>query len=142
MAGCRGEQDADDFVLDETQPLGAAPAVAVLQQHLLSDGPRLDELGLQQLREMGAENILMPGVICGQRVDRGGDPRRIETLVSRRVGLYHNAVHELFGYRTARALSRIIVGCQHGRAVFHPLKAIGFSQLAFRGTYFLIDAMV
>ena len=37
MAGRSGEQDADDFVLDETQPFGAAPAVAVLQQHLLGD---------------------------------------------------------------------------------------------------------
>ena len=35
MPGRRGEQDADDFVLDETQPFGAAPAVTVLQQDRL-----------------------------------------------------------------------------------------------------------
>ena len=105
-----------------------------------SNRARGNELGLQQLGEVGAENILVPGVFCGQRVDRGGDPRRVETLVGLGAGLCHNAVHEVFGYRTARALSRIIVGWQQGRPAFHPVWAIAFSQPPFPGTYFLIDA--
>ena len=42
--------------------------------------------------------------------DRGGDPHGIETFVGLMPGLGHNAVHELFGYRTALTLSRGIVG--------------------------------
>ena len=87
MAGGGGEQDADDFVLDETQPLGAAPAVAIFQQHRLRRRARLDHLGLQQLRHGGAEHILASGMFFGERIDRGGDPRGIETLVGLRAGL-------------------------------------------------------
>ena len=42
-----GVEDADDLVLHEAQPLGAAPAVAILQQHGLRGGARRDHLGLQ-----------------------------------------------------------------------------------------------
>ena len=75
------KQDADDLVLHEAQPLGAAPAVTVLQQHRLRGGARRDHLGLQQLRQRGAENVLAAGMLFGERIDRGGDPRGIETLV-------------------------------------------------------------
>ena len=102
-------QDADDFVLHEAQPLGAAPAVAVLQQHRLRRGARLDHLGLQQLRHRGAKHILAAGMFFGERIDRGGDPRGIETVVRLGAGLGHNAVHDLSRYRTAPTLSRIIV---------------------------------
>jgi len=118
MAGGGGEQNADDFVLDETQPFGAAPPVTIPEQNRLRRRTRLDEFGLQQLCNRGAENVLMSGMFRRQRVDRGGDPRRVETFVSLRVGLCHDAVHEVSGYRTARALSRIIVGWQLDRAAF------------------------
>ena len=87
MARGGGEQDADDFVLDETQPLGAAPAVTILQQHGLRDRAGLDHFGLQQLRHGGAKHILAPGMLFGERVDRGGDPRGIETFVGLGPGL-------------------------------------------------------
>ena len=86
MARGGGEQDADDFVLDETQPFGAAPAVTILQQHRLRHRAGFDHLGLQQLRHRGAENILASGMLGGERIDRGGDPRGIETLVGLRPG--------------------------------------------------------
>ncbi len=71
MTGGRRIEDADDLVLHETQPFGAAPAVTVLQQHRLRYRAGLDHLGLQQLRHRGAKRILAPGVLVGERVERG-----------------------------------------------------------------------
>ena len=101
-----GIEDADDFVLDETQPLGAAPPVPVLQQHRLRDRAGRDHFGLEQLRHRGTEQILAAGMLFGKRIDRGGDPRGIETFVSFQAGLDHDTVHLLTRYRTARTLSR------------------------------------
>ena len=81
MARGGGEQDADDLVLDETQPFGAAPPVTILQQHRLRDRAGSHHFGLQELRQRGAKNVLASGMLGGERVDRGGDPRGIETFV-------------------------------------------------------------
>ena len=43
-----------------------------------------DHLGLQQLRHGGAEHVLAAGMLGGERIDRGGDPRGIETVVGLR----------------------------------------------------------
>jgi len=82
------------------------PSVAILQQHRLRHRAGLDHLGLQQLRHGGAENILASGVGRSERVDRGGDPRGIETFVSCGPGGCHDAVHGLSRYRTPPTLSR------------------------------------
>ena len=82
--------------------------MTIFQQHGLRDGARLGHLGLQQLCCRGAEQILAAGMFGGKRIDRGGDPRGIETFVSLRPGLCHDAVHDLTRYRTARTLSRDI----------------------------------
>ncbi len=108
MACGSSEQDADDLVLDETQPLGAAPPVTILQEHGLRSGARRDQLGLEQLRGGGAEKILAPDMLLGERVDRGGDPRGIETFVGLGSGCCHDAIHDLPRYRTALTLSRDI----------------------------------
>ena len=79
-------EDADDLVLHEAQPLRAAPAVAILQQHGLRGGARRDHLGLEQLRQRRAEHVLAAGMFFGERIDRGGDPRGIETVVRLRSG--------------------------------------------------------
>ena len=86
--------------------------MAVFQQHRLRGGARRDHLGLQQLRQRGAEHVLAAGMFFGERVDRGGDPRGIETLV--RLGAASVTTLSMIypGYRTARALSRAIVGQQ------------------------------
>ena len=110
MARRGGEQDADDFVLNETQPFGTAPPVTILQQHRLRRGAGRDQLGLQQLRDGGAKNILTSAMLYGERVDRGGNPRGIETLVGFGPALGRNAVHDLPRYRTALTLSRDILG--------------------------------
>jgi hypothetical protein len=104
--GC--EQDADDFILHEAQTFGAASAVTILQQDRLSDLAGRDHLGLQQFRHRGPEKIFASGMLLGQRIDRGGDPRGIETIVGLGSGLCHNAIHALSRYRTAPTLSRDI----------------------------------
>ena len=88
------EQDADDLVLHEAQPLGAAPAVAILQQHGLRDGARRHQFGLEQLRHGRAERVLAAGMLFGERIDRGGDPRGIETFVRLWAGLRHDTIHD------------------------------------------------
>ena len=81
MTGGGGVEDADDFVLNETQPFGAAAAVAILQQHLLRHRAGLDHFGLEQLRHRGTKNVLAAGMLFRERIDRGGNPRGIETIV-------------------------------------------------------------
>ena len=53
----------------------------------LRGGARRDHLGLEQLRQRGAEHVLAAGMFFGERIDRGGDPRGIETVVRFRRGL-------------------------------------------------------
>jgi hypothetical protein len=49
-------------------------------------------------------------MLCGEFVDRRGNPRGVETFVGFRSGWCHNDVHDLTGYRTAPMLSLIILG--------------------------------
>ena len=77
----------------------------------------------------------------GKRVERGGDPRGIETLIRLHAVLSHDAVHDLSRYRTAQTLSRMIVRQQWFYAGFAPLWVKLFSQRRFRGRYFLVDVM-
>ena len=129
MPGRGRKQDADDLVLHEAQPLGAAPAVAVLQQHRLRGGARRDQLGLEQLRHRGAEHVLAAGMLFGQRVDRGGDPRGIETVVGARArDSCRDAVHASTGYRTAQALSRRLSDAD-SRSMLHFDRALGKAVL-------------
>ena len=75
-------------------------------------GARRDHLGLEQLRQRRAEHILAAGMFFGERIDRRGDPRGIETVVRSGAVLGHDAIHDLSRYRTAQGLSRAIVGQQ------------------------------
>ena len=103
---CRRKQDADDLVLHEAQTLGAMAAVAVPEQHILRSRARRDQLRLQHLRHLGAENILASGVFFSQRVDSGRDPQRFETRVSLLFWMFHyNAIHDVNRYRTRPSLS-------------------------------------
>ena len=74
------EQDADDLVLHLTEPLGAAPAVAVFEQQLLGAGARLGQRRLQALRHRGAQFALAPGVGLGEAFEIGDDRRGIDEL--------------------------------------------------------------
>ncbi len=106
MLGRGRIEDADDLVLHHAEPFGAAPAVTVLQEQRLRGGAGRCQFGLQELRHRGAEHVLAAGVFLGERVDRGGDPLRVEDLVAFGFGWDEDAVHGLTGYRTILALSR------------------------------------
>ena len=116
--------------------------MAIPEQHGLSCRARRDHFGLQQLRHRRAKHILAAGMFFGQRVERRGDPRGIETLIRLHAVLGHDAVHDLSRYRTAQTLSRMIVRQQWFYAGFVPLWVKLFSQRHFRGSYFLVDVMV
>ncbi len=88
-----GVQDADDFILDETQAFGAAPSVTIPEQHLLRHRAGRGHFGFQQLRHGGAKQILASGVFRSERVDRCGDPRAVETFVGLGSGYCHDAIH-------------------------------------------------
>ena len=91
-----------------SQPLSAAPPVTILQKDGLRRRARLEQLGLQQFGHSGAENILASGMLRSERINRGGDPRGVETLIGFGSGLCHDNVHGLPRYRTALTLSRDI----------------------------------
>ena len=67
------EQQADDLVFHPAQPLGAAPAVPVLEQQLLGLGAAVVERGLQPLRQRGAQFALAAAVGLGEAFQVGGD---------------------------------------------------------------------
>ena len=90
-----GIEDADDFILNEAEPLGAAAAVAILQQHLLRGRARRDHLGLEQLRQRLAKHVFAAGMLFSEGINRRGDPRGIETVIRTRAVLSHYAVHGL-----------------------------------------------
>ncbi len=72
------EQQADDLVLHPAQPLGAAPAVTVLEQQLFGLGPPLRQRRLEPQSERNAQFALAPGMACGGGLEVGGDRRRID----------------------------------------------------------------
>ncbi len=104
-------EDADDFVLHEAEPLRAAAAVAIPEQHGLRGRARRDHLGLQELRQRRAKHVLAAGMFFGQRIDRRGDPRGIETFIFPRGGLNHDAVH---GYPITDGTKAVTVDCTVG----------------------------
>ena len=72
------EQDADDFVLGLTQPLGATAAVAVLEQQFLGAGARLHQRRLEAARHGGAQFALAPGMGFGEGFEVGDDGRAVD----------------------------------------------------------------
>ncbi len=72
------EQHADDLVLHEAQPLGAAPALAVLQQQLLGLRAARREHGLEPLRDRAAQLLLGAGVLVGELGELGHERALVE----------------------------------------------------------------
>ena len=97
MSCGRRKQDADDLVLHEAEPLGAAAAVAIPQQHLLRSIARVDQFGLQELRHGRAEGVLAARVLFSQRVDRRRNPGGVENRVGFVLWLRDDTVHGLIG---------------------------------------------
>jgi len=72
------EQDADDLVFQPADALGAAPAVAVLEQQLLGLGAALDQRGLQTLRHGRAQFALAAAMDLGEFFQIGDDGAGID----------------------------------------------------------------
>ncbi len=79
------EQQADDLVFQLAHPLGAAPAVAILQQQLLGLGAAFIEGGLEPLGDRGAHVALVADVALGELFQVGGDGAAIDQF-ARRLG--------------------------------------------------------
>ncbi len=73
-------EDADDLVLQAAQPLGAVPAVAVLEQQLLGDDARVGERRLQALRHRDAQLALASVKVPRQRLERGLHRGRVDQV--------------------------------------------------------------
>ena len=72
-------QHADDLILHEAQPLGAAPAVPVLDQQVLGRGASLHQRGLDAAgRPPIAVRAWLPACILGQPFELGRDFARVE----------------------------------------------------------------
>ena len=67
---------ADDLILHQAQPLGAAAAVAVLQQQVFGRGAAFDQRGLEPFGHRGAEIAFVAGMRLGERVEVGRDGAR------------------------------------------------------------------
>ncbi len=72
------EQQADDFVFQPAQPLGAAPSVAVVEQQLLGFGAAFVERGLQPLRQRGTQFAPAAAMGLGQAFQVGGDRAEVD----------------------------------------------------------------
>ena len=74
------EQDADDLVFQPAQPLGAAAAVAVLEQQLFGFGAALVQRPLQPLRQRGAQFPLPTTVRFGEVVEIRDDGTSVDQI--------------------------------------------------------------
>ena len=72
------EQDADDFILGLTEPLGATAAVAVLEQQFLGARARLQQRSLEAARHGSAQFALAPGMGFGKGFEVGDDGRAVD----------------------------------------------------------------
>ena len=79
-AGGELEKDADDLVLCLTQPLGAAPPMAVFEQQGLSARTRIIERRLEAAGDRGAQLALAAGMSLGEGREIGDDRRTIDEL--------------------------------------------------------------
>ena len=74
------EQDPDDFVLHEAKPLGAKPALALLQQQLLGGDAAFHQRQLKPLGHGRAELAVAPFILAGKLIQRGGNAYRVEDI--------------------------------------------------------------
>ena len=74
------EQHADDFIHHEAQPLGAAPALAILQQQLLGLLAAGRQHGLQPLRHRAPQLLLGAGMLVGELGELGHERALVEQL--------------------------------------------------------------
>ena len=71
-------EHADDLVLHEAQPLGAAPSVPVLDQQFLGCGASLHQRGLDAAGHLQSQFARVAGVHLGQALEVGRNFVRVE----------------------------------------------------------------
>jgi hypothetical protein len=102
--------DADDLILHEAQPLGAAPSLAVMQQQALGGGAPLRERDLEPLHHRRAQFGLAAGAGVGEAFEVGGDGAIVEQ--------FHGAARDKFGrqhaHRIPEAACGVTAGCGFG----------------------------
>src|SRR5579863_3946593 len=96
MPGGGIKENADDFVLDEAQPFGAATAVPVLQEHGLRLFARGNQFGLQEPGYASAKNILASSMLTCQRVDCSRNPCTVKAVIGLGPDLADDIIHLLF----------------------------------------------
>ena len=74
------EQDADDFILHRTKPLGATAPLALLQQELLGLFPAACEFALHELGNSRAQFEVAPRMGRGQRLELKRSGTGVEKL--------------------------------------------------------------
>ena len=84
MAADELVEDADDRVLHQAQPLGAAPALAVLQQQALGVVAPGGERALQRLGDGAAQRLLVAAMLLRERVELGHERALVEQFDGRR----------------------------------------------------------
>ncbi len=65
------EQHADDLIHHEAQPLGTAPALAILQEQLLGLFAARRQHGLEPLRHRAPQLLLGTGMLFGEQREVG-----------------------------------------------------------------------
>ena len=81
------EQHADDLVLHQAQPLGAAPALAVAQQHLFGMLASPCKRDLHPLRDGATQFLLAAGVLVGDPFEIGRERIGVEQIGAGVAGL-------------------------------------------------------
>ena len=80
MAADELEDDADDVVVHLAQPLGATPALPVLQQQALRIGAAGGERVLQRLHDGAAQRLLVAAVLLREPIELGRERALVEQL--------------------------------------------------------------
>ena len=88
------EQHADDLIHHEAEPLGAAPALAILQKQLLGLFAARCQHGLEPLCHRAPQFLFRAGMLVGKERELGHERALIEQLgiVQRPVGGEHGPI--------------------------------------------------
>ena len=136
------EQDADDLIVHLAQPLGAAPAVAVLEQELLGLRARRRQRRLQTLRHCRAQFALASRISLGELFKIGDDRRAVDEFGAPRAErCISSMIVRDSGERGA--LSSCGAGSTHAK-LLHALAASAirlFYDIHICGIYFQLTAL-
>ena len=107
-------EHADDLVLHEAQPFGAAPALAILLQQPFGRRATPQERGLEALRGRRAQFAFAAGTTLGEGCEFGGNGAMIEQFdgaaLGKLCGQHGHRIAEAEDRVTTRALAGLLAG--------------------------------